>query len=390
MHKLLLFVAVTLATLHFSVAARAQKSEFEGSIQLRLKNSLPEKIDYYFTPEGGSPKLAGSLEAGVAADVKSQPGIVWLFAQNRKPFQKYTTRAERFQQLTIAPAGRQTKPLVANAYQPALKTSNSASAKSNPAQTKPQATQPAIATNPNGMEWSTGSSEGGEGTMYTLTLAVPETDNSQVFAACSSMPVGLIHVLVGWDVSRMVPGQETQVRFVGNGFDRTFRGAALVDNSGERLSGAEFPVKAADPLWKQLKSVSSVRYNVGGKGSATLGLVGLNKPLDLFLMRCLALTSDDLDPVPENVSAAGGTSKFKSFAARSWGGIVRSGPGLDFARVASLKEGDPITAIAMSDRELDGFPWFKIRFGRNQTGYQWGGIICPVGKLVAGTFEQCQ
>jgi hypothetical protein len=55
MHKLLQIVVMVLATLHLSVAARAQTSEFEGSVQLRLKNSLPEKIDYYFTPEGGSP-----------------------------------------------------------------------------------------------------------------------------------------------------------------------------------------------------------------------------------------------------------------------------------------------------------------------------------------------
>jgi hypothetical protein len=83
-----------------------------------------------------------------------------------------------------------------------------------------------------------------------------------------------------------------------------------------------------------------------------------------------------------------GAKKFQSFAAKSWGGIVRSGPGMEFKKVGSLQEGDPITAIEQST-EFNGYFWYKIRFGKNKTGYQWGGIICPIGKLVPGTFEQC-
>jgi hypothetical protein len=313
-----------------------------------------------------------------------------LFAQNRKPFQKYTTRAERFQQLTLAPAGQQKQPIVANAYQRPLKSAASASTSDSKTPAQPAPRQNTASANPNGMVWSTGSSEGGEGTMFTLSLAVPETDNSQVYAACSSMPVGMIHLLVGWDVSRMATGQAAQIRFAGSGFDRTFRGKALVDDSGERLSGVEFQVNADDEFWGQLKSVSSARYNVGGKGSATLGLNGLAKPLNIFLARCLSLTDDDLGPVSNNAGQAGAAHAFKSFRAKSWGGIVRAGPGMQFARVASLKEGDPITAVEQSRQQLDGFPWFKIRYGKNKTGYQWGGVICPVGKLVPGTFEQCK
>lgn len=84
---------------------------------------------------------------------------------------------------------------------------------------------------------------------------------------------------------------------------------------------------------------------------------------------------------------AGG--KFQAFKAKSWGGIVRAGPGTEFDKLASLKEGDPITVLEQS-KEMDDFFWYKIRFGKqNKTGYQWGGIICPVGKPVPGTFEQC-
>lgn len=77
-----------------------------------------------------------------------------------------------------------------------------------------------------------------------------------------------------------------------------------------------------------------------------------------------------------------------SFAAKSWGGIVRSGPGQNFARIASLNEGEPITVLEQTGAQFQGRPWFKISF-RGRVGYHWGGIICPIGRPVPGTFEVC-
>jgi uncharacterized protein YgiM (DUF1202 family) len=113
-------------------------------------------------------------------------------------------------------------------------------------------------------------------------------------------------------------------------------------------------------------------------------------------MKCVFPKPAGQKPVADDDDAAAssepkpksGAKKFQSFAAKSWGGVVRSGPGMEFKKVASLQEGDPITAIEQST-EMNGYFWYKIRFGKNKTGYQWGGIICPVGKLVPGTFEQC-
>lgn len=76
------------------------------------------------------------------------------------------------------------------------------------------------------------------------------------------------------------------------------------------------------------------------------------------------------------------------FAAKSWGGIVRSGPGTGYARIASLKEGEPITVLEQMRQYYQGRPWFKISF-RGRTGYHWGGIICPLGQSVPGTFQVC-
>lgn len=76
------------------------------------------------------------------------------------------------------------------------------------------------------------------------------------------------------------------------------------------------------------------------------------------------------------------------FPAQSWGGIVRSGPGMNYRRQASLREGERITLLENSGVHMNGYDWFKIRY-RGRTGYQWGGIICPRGQAVSGTFQVC-
>ncbi len=75
--------------------------------------------------------------------------------------------------------------------------------------------------------------------------------------------------------------------------------------------------------------------------------------------------------------------------ARSWGGKVRSGPGANFAAIASLQEREPITLLEQSDAPLfQNFPWFKIQF-RGRIGYQWGGIICGIDAPIPGAFQTC-
>ena len=77
-------------------------------------------------------------------------------------------------------------------------------------------------------------------------------------------------------------------------------------------------------------------------------------------------------------------------AAGSWGGIVRSGPGMDYPRVASLREGEAVTLLANTHIDRDGYPWFLIRFRGNQLGFQWGGILCRKDVPVAGVYETCR
>lgn len=65
----------------------------------------------------------------------------------------------------------------------------------------------------------------------------------------------------------------------------------------------------------------------------------------------------------------------------SWGGSVRSGPGTEFGKIGSLKEGALVELEANTGVQMNGYPWFKItQFdsvgGVTLSGYQWGGILC--------------
>ena len=77
-------------------------------------------------------------------------------------------------------------------------------------------------------------------------------------------------------------------------------------------------------------------------------------------------------------------------SAKSWGGIVRSGPRQNSRKVASLREGELITIVSQSNAAwFQDRPWFKIRFRGGRTGYHWGGIICSIGTQVPGTYQTC-
>jgi len=59
------------------------------------------------------------------------------------------------------------------------------------------------------------------------------------------------------------------------------------------------------------------------------------------------------------------------------GGVVRSGPGQDHSKVASMYMGDPVALIAVTDIETDGFSWFQIHYRDGLKGYALGGLLCP-------------
>ena len=68
---------------------------------------------------------------------------------------------------------------------------------------------------------------------------------------------------------------------------------------------------------------------------------------------------------PQSDPGFQGQGAWVQVAARSLGGIVRSGPGTNFPRVASLPEGTPITLLSDTGVSFDGYTWFEIDFDGN-------------------------
>jgi hypothetical protein len=94
-------------------------------------------------------------------------------------------------------------------------------------------------------------------------------------------------------------------------------------------------------------------------------------------------------PPPPPTFDSGGAGGGFPVAAKSWGGSVRAGPGVEYEKVGSLAEGQPITILEQSPAPFfQERPWFKIGWN-GRTGYHWGGIICPLGAEVPGTFQVC-
>lgn len=60
----------------------------------------------------------------------------------------------------------------------------------------------------------------------------------------------------------------------------------------------------------------------------------------------------------------------------SYGGKVRSGPGMQYSQVGSLREGDSILILNGTGSMMNGYEWFEIRYGNGRNGFQWGGIMC--------------
>ena len=91
-----------------------------------------------------------------------------------------------------------------------------------------------------------------------------------------------------------------------------------------------------------------------------------------------------------NSGAIGGKEKhYKNTIGESLGGKVRDGPGTNFRKIGSLREGARISILSSTGVRFDGYDWFHIRYGK-KSGYQWGGIMCAYSKMVKGVFTICK
>jgi hypothetical protein len=59
----------------------------------------------------------------------------------------------------------------------------------------------------------------------------------------------------------------------------------------------------------------------------------------------------------------------------SYGGVLRTGPGMNYRRAGSLVEGDWVEIIAATGDWFNGYQWYYVNTPLGE-GYHWGGIFC--------------
>jgi hypothetical protein len=72
---------------------------------------------------------------------------------------------------------------------------------------------------------------------------------------------------------------------------------------------------------------------------------------------------------------------------KSCGGILREGPSRCSNEIKSLRQGEDVYILEISDEIMSGYNWFKIKTTSGIVGYQWGGILCSVGKYQKGLYK---
>jgi hypothetical protein len=283
MTRVLGLLVLVLSAIVAGLPAMAQSG---GGVQLRLTNRMTEKVDYYVVPQGGKPTFAGSVAAGAVVDVEAQAGQGYVFAINRVPFQKYTTRSEVFQSLTLAPQGQQKPPVVANSRQKPL-----SGGKTVDAAPAGEAGGGSAEVSPDGLIWMFSQFQDDKGIdTSVLYFSVPETDNVQFSAACSAEDA-TPRVILSADVSRLKNGAAASVRFLASGFDATMKGKVLRSESGESQEGVDMAIAAADPLWQAFGMRNAMNYSVQGQAPLRLPLAGVQEPLGNFLRDCAQFAS---------------------------------------------------------------------------------------------------
>ncbi|QFS98000.1 Membrane-bound lysozyme-inhibitor of c-type lysozyme [Labrenzia sp. THAF191b] len=93
----------------------------------------------------------------------------------------------------------------------------------------------------------------------------------------------------------------------------------------------------------------------------------------LVLPASIAFASPDVD-FPQNGA--------------SYGGKVRSGPGMQYGQSGSLRQGDAILILSGTGVMMNGYEWFQVRYRNGQTGFHWGGLFCSE-RPYPGIYEVC-
>lgn len=277
-------------------------------VVVRLVNTTGSQVDYYLS--ASPPKFITSIAAGATADVRYAPGQTLLFGINRKLFQKYKVRTEAYQELALAPAGKQTPPKVATAVpgKAKPKPANTAADDSADAAAAPEASpqpEPQTGADDSGMKWQYSSYNDAKNNSKVLLLVygVPETDGVQAVATCrADKKSGAFRLLLGADVSKSKDNAIVKIEIKGKDLARVVDGAIVRSSSSEGLEGFAVSLPADHEIATKMMTLASITYGLPGKKATRLELASGKATIRKFLIACdqfkgpsakTAATSDD-------------------------------------------------------------------------------------------------
>ena len=95
-------------------------------------------------------------------------------------------------------------------------------------------------------------------------------------------------------------------------------------------------------------------------------------------------------PPPVNTAAPPIPAEQLNIVGQSLGGRLRAGPGTNYRKTGSIREGTWLTILSNTGVRFDGYDWFEVVLDNGLRGFQWGGIMCSNGPKIAGIFASCQ
>lgn len=343
----------------------------QQSIQLEFVNGFQQPVDYYMVnPNTNEPQFLNTIAPGQSMVVQSTPGLRWLFGQNQNQIQSYDTQLAPFQRVVVAPKGQQGR------FQTQFpQTSGGQPTGQSQPQTRNGVVVPAV---PRATQQAQPRQQAPQVQQPFQPRTGPQQPAPQVFN-----PGGSTLGNQPNQPQTAQPFQPAQPRQVGSGIPRL---------QAQQQGGLRQPAQLYE-IGITLDICRRARFAAGAPQNEICQYLGQLANVDpaayqryLAQIQVLKQTRDRI------ATERGGTdigSPSGSGEVASWGGVVRSGPGMETNRVDSLREGEAVEILQDSGVRMNGYNWFQIRYRGNKTGYQWGGIMCGRSQPVPGVYEVC-
>lgn len=370
----------------------------QQTVQLKFENRYQQPVDYYLVnPVTNEPKFLDTIGPGQSTIVQSTPGMRWIFGVNQSQIQSYDTQDAPLQQVIVAPQGQQQQGQQGQQTQQGQP--------NNPGRSQPGAPQ----NTQQGAFPGTGAQPFGQNQQAAGNgVRMPPVPNStQQPAQQQPRPAQQ----QPWQQQPQT--QQPQQGFVpaGNppwGQQQPARPQQPTNTptQGQPQNGQFGQPQSGIPRLQQqnalrqppglyeigttLDTCRKARFAAGAPQIEICRYLGQLNPVAyqnyLAQIQVLQQTRDRFVG-QQGGSNSGNPVGFGDVA--SWGGVVRSGPGMETNRVDSLQRGEAIEILQDSGVFMNGYNWFQIRYRGNQIGYQWGGIMCGRSQPVPGVHEVC-